>query len=85
MAEGNITLEEVTKAILDAIRDRNLRLADQGAFYNPPEQPTIIELNTEALAPRSAMAIARHRERTAVLNNAQRQALPIIGYQPWHI
>ncbi len=66
VAEGNITLEEATKAILDAIRDRNLRLADQGAFYNPPEQPTTIELNTEAFN-RSAMAIARHRERTAAL------------------
>jgi hypothetical protein len=32
VAEGKITLEEVTRAILDAIRDRNLRLIDQGAF-----------------------------------------------------
>jgi hypothetical protein len=39
--------EEVTRAILDAIRDRNLRLADQGAFYNPPEQPATIELDME--------------------------------------
>ncbi len=36
VAEGKITLEEeVTRAILDAVRDYNLRLADQGAFYNP--------------------------------------------------
>ncbi len=33
VAEGKITLEEVTRAILDAVRDHNLRLADQGAFY----------------------------------------------------
>ncbi len=64
VAEGKITLEEVTRAILDAIRDRNLRLADQGAFYNPPEQPATIESNMEAFN-RSTMAIARGRERTA--------------------
>jgi hypothetical protein len=48
LAEGKITLEEVTRAILDAIRDLNLRLADQGAFYNPPEEPATIELDMEA-------------------------------------
>ncbi len=74
VAEGKtITLEEVTKAILDAIRDRNLWLADQGAFYNPPEQPTTIELDMEAFN-RSVMAIARHRERTAAL---MRNARPL--------
>ncbi len=66
VAEGNITLEEVTSAILNATRDGNLRLADQGAFYNPPEQPATIELDMEAFN-RSAMAIARNRERTAAL------------------
>ncbi len=65
-AEGNITLEEVTRAILDAIGDRKLWLADQGAFYNPPEQPETIELNMEAFD-RLAMAIARNRECTAAL------------------
>ncbi len=73
VAEGNITLEEVAKAILNAIRDRNLRLADQGAFYNPPEQPTTIELNMEAFN-RSARAIAIGRERTAAL---MRNARPL--------
>jgi hypothetical protein len=50
VAEGKITLEKVTTRaiIMNAIRDRNLRLADQGAFYNPPEQPTTIELDMEA-------------------------------------
>ncbi len=73
-------MKEVTKAILDAIRDRNLRLADQGAFYNPPEQPTTIELNMKAFN-RSAMAIARGRERTAALmRNARR--LPSSGINP---
>jgi hypothetical protein len=45
VTEGKITLEEVTRAILDAIRDRNLRIVDQGAFYNPPEEPATIELD----------------------------------------
>ncbi len=57
VAEGKITLVEVTRAIMNAIRDRNLRLIDQGAFYNPPEQPTTIELDMEAFN-RSAMNIA---------------------------
>ncbi len=56
----------MTRAILDAIRDRNLRLIDQDAFYNPPEQPTTVESDMEAFN-RSAMAIARNRERTAAL------------------
>ncbi len=66
VAEGKITLEDVTRAILDAIRDRNLRLIDQGAFYNPPEQPTTIELDMEAFN-RLAIAIARNRKRTDFL------------------
>jgi hypothetical protein len=66
VAGGKITLEEVTRAITDAIRDRNLRLANQGAFHNPPEQPAVINLDMEAFN-RSAAAIARGRERTAAL------------------
>ncbi len=73
VAEGKITLEEVTRAILDAIRDRNLRLAAQGAFYNPPEEPATIELDMEKFN-RSAMAIARGRERIATL---MRNARPL--------
>jgi hypothetical protein len=44
VTEGKITLEEVTRAIPDAIRDRNLRLADQGALYIPfvPSRPSYI-------------------------------------------
>jgi hypothetical protein len=73
VAEGDITLEEVTRAIMDAIRDRNLRLGEQGAFYNPSEQLTTIELNMNAFN-RSARAIAMHRERTAAL---MRNARPL--------
>jgi hypothetical protein len=32
VTEGRLTLEEVTKAIQNAVRDHNLRLADRGAF-----------------------------------------------------
>ncbi len=32
VADGKITLEELTKALHDAITDRNIRLAGQGAF-----------------------------------------------------
>ncbi len=37
VADGEISIEELTKAIHDALTDRNLRLGDQGAFYNVPE------------------------------------------------
>ncbi len=75
VAEGKITLEEMTKAIINAIRDRNLRLADQGAFNNPPEQPITIELDMKAFN-QSAMAIARGRERTAAF---MRNARPLLS------
>jgi hypothetical protein len=84
VAEGKITLEEVTRAILDAIRDRNLRLADQGAFYNPPEEPATIELDMEKFN-RSAMAIARGRERIATLMRNARPLAPVVEHQSWHI
>jgi hypothetical protein len=57
VADGTITLEELGKALHDAVTERNIRLGGQGAFYNPPEQPTTIELNMEAFN-RSARAIA---------------------------
>ncbi len=66
VAEGEITLEEVSRAIIDAVRVHNLRLADLGAFYNPPEEPQFIELDMEKFN-RSALVIARGRERTAAL------------------
>ncbi len=66
MAEGRLTLEEVTKEVQNAVRDHNLRLADRGAFYNPPEEPQVIELDMEKFN-RSAMAIARGRKRIAAL------------------
>ncbi len=47
VAEGRLPLEEVAKAIRNAVRDYNLRLADRGAFYNPPEEPQVIELDME--------------------------------------
>jgi hypothetical protein len=48
VAEGNLTLEELTKAIHNACTDRNIRLANQGAFYNPPDQPTTYQFDMEA-------------------------------------
>ncbi len=57
--------------------DRNIRLADQGAFYNVPEEPRAIELNMKAFN-RSAKAIAKNRERTAALmRNARHQELTL--------
>jgi hypothetical protein len=73
VAEGNITLEELDKALHDAVTERNIRLGGQGAFYNPPEQSTTYELNMEAFQ-RSARAIAARRERTAAL---MRNARPL--------
>jgi hypothetical protein len=71
VAEGNITLEEVIGAIRNALRGRNLRLANQGAFYNPPEEPAIIELDMEKFN-RSAEAIPRGRERAvSYMRNAK--------------
>jgi hypothetical protein len=80
VAEGKIILEEVSRAILDAVRDHNLRLADQGAFYNPLEEPQTIELDMEKFN-RSAMAIARGRERIAALmRNAKPRPSSNINY-----
>ena len=69
VAEGNLTLEDLTKAIRDACTERNLRLGAQGAFYNPPDEQTSYQFNMEAFQ-RSAAAIARNRERTAALMRA---------------
>ncbi len=69
VAEGNLTLEELTKAIHNACTDRNIHLATQGAFYNPPDQPTLYQFDMEAFQ-RTAAAIARNRERTAALMRA---------------
>ncbi len=65
-ADGEISVEELTKAIHDALTERNLRLGAQGAFYNPPEQLAVIDLDMEAFN-RSARAISIRRERTAAL------------------
>ncbi len=73
MADGKITLEELDAALHKAVTARNIRLGDQGAFYNPPDQPTTIEFNMEAFN-RSARAIAICRERTAAL---MRNAKPL--------
>jgi hypothetical protein len=80
VADGKITLEELDKALHDAVTERNIRLAGQGGFYNPPEQPTTIELNMEVFN-RSARAIAIRRERTAALmRNAK--SLPLAYINP---
>jgi hypothetical protein len=73
VADGEISIEELTKALHDAVADRNLRLIVKSAFHNVPEEPRMIELNMEAFT-RSAMAIARNRERTAAL---MRNARPL--------
>ena len=46
MAEGNLTLEDLTKAIHNACTERNIRLVNQGAFYNPPDQQTSYQFIT---------------------------------------
>jgi hypothetical protein len=66
VAEGKIFIEKLTVALNNAVTRRNIRLGCQGAFYNPPEEPATIELNMKAFN-RSAMAIARNRERIATL------------------
>jgi hypothetical protein len=48
VAEGNLTLEELTKTIHNACTARNIRLGIQGAFYNPPDQPTMYKFDMEA-------------------------------------
>ncbi len=69
MAEGNLTLEDLTKAIQKACTERNIRLGNEGAFYNPLDEPTSCQFDMEAFQ-RSAAAIARNRERTAALMRA---------------
>jgi hypothetical protein len=66
VADGKITIEEPTEALLGAVTEWNIRLGSQGAFYNPPEEPAVIELDMKAFN-RSARAIAIRRERTAAL------------------
>ncbi len=73
VAEGNISIEDLTAALSKAVTKKTLRLADQGAFYNPPEEPSVIELDMEAFN-RSARAIAKNRERIAAL---MRNAKPL--------
>jgi hypothetical protein len=75
--EGKITIEELSKALHDAVTDRNIRLGCEGAFYNPPEQPAVIELDMEAFN-RSARAISISRERTAALMRNARPLRPVI-------
>ncbi len=69
MAEGNLTLEDLTKAIQKACTERNIRLGNQEAFYSPPDQPTSYQFDMKAFQ-RSAAVIARNRERTAALMRA---------------
>jgi hypothetical protein len=62
VAGGEISIEELTKALHDAVANRNLRLIAQGAFHNVPEEPRVFELNMEAFN-RWARAITIGRER----------------------
>jgi hypothetical protein len=80
VADGTITLEELNKTLHDAVTARNIRLAGQDLFYNPPEQPAVIELNMEAFN-RSTRAIVIHRERTAALVRAAKP-LPSTNINP---
>jgi hypothetical protein len=65
VAEGDISVEELTVALNNAVRSRHLRQLAQGAYHNVPEETRVIELNMEAFN-RSAFAIiARNRERAA--------------------
>ncbi len=73
VAEGSISVENLTAALNKAVTKKTLRLADQGTFYNPPEEPSIIELDMKAFN-RSARAIAKNRERIAAL---MRNAKPL--------
>jgi hypothetical protein len=66
VTEGEISIEELTKALHDAVARKNLRLIAQDAFYNVPEKPRMIELNMAAFN-RSARAIAKNREYVAAL------------------
>jgi hypothetical protein len=44
VADGKKALEELDKALHDAVTDRNIiRLAGEGAFYNVSEQPATYE------------------------------------------
>ncbi len=79
VADGKISLEELDKALHDAVTDRNIRLVGQGAFYNVSEQPAPYEFSMEAFQ-RLARAIAARQERTAeLMRNAK--PLPASGNQ----
>ncbi len=60
VAEGRISIEDLTAALNKVVTKKTLRLAVQGAFYNPPEEPSVIELDMAAFN-RSARAIAAHK------------------------
>ncbi len=71
VAGGDISIEELTVALNNAVRSRHLRKLAQGAYHNVSEEPRVIELNMEAFN-RSAFAIARNRERAAAfMRNAR--------------
>ncbi len=59
-------LEELTRSLHGACASRNLRLGNQGVFYNPPDQPSLYQFDMAAFQ-RSAAAIERNQERTAAL------------------
>ncbi len=80
VAEGNLTLKDLTEAIRNACTERNLRLGDQGAFYNPPDQ-YIVPIQHGGF---SAFSRSHCKEqRTHSRPHARRQATPFSEYQPW--
>ncbi len=62
VAEGNISVEELTVALNNAVRSRQFRQLAQGEYHNVPDETKAIELNMAAFN-RSDAAIARNRER----------------------
>ncbi len=73
VAEGSISIEDLTAALNKAVTKKTLRLGAQDAFYNPPEEPSVKELDMAAFN-RSARAIAAHKKRIAAL---MRNAKPL--------
>ncbi len=78
VAEGDISIEELTVALNNAVRSRHLRQLAQGAYHNVSEEPRVIELNMEAFN-RSAFAIGRNRELAAAYMRNARPPRPRAG------
>ncbi len=64
VAESNISIEELTVALNNAVRSRRHRQIAQGDNHDDPEDARVIKLDLAAVN-KSAAAIARSRERAA--------------------